>query len=163
MTKQEQKLDRLVKLFREHAAAEAVGDIDAVMATVSRKPLYEFYPLGYRMTDWSTIKEYYRMSLIENQMLKSRISVGASSASFGDQNPPEEVYWFGKDSIVTRDDLWATDDNNVKRSMRFYAVFALDGDLLAGETMLTTHFGGELMRPILAKCYDTLPGVSIIV
>lgn len=162
MTNSQQKHDRLVKLFREHAAAEAAGDIEAVMATLSRNPLYEFYPLGYRMTDWNTIKEYYRMSLIDNQMLRKRITIQGLSASFGDQNPAEDIYWYGKNSIVTRDDLWAKDDANVNRSMRFYSVFSLDGDLLAGEIMMTTHFGGQLMRPIWERCYATLPGVSII-
>ena len=165
MTKQEQKLDRLVKLVREHAAAEAAGDIDATMATVSRRPVYEFYPLGYRMTDWNTIKEYYRMSLIENQMLKGRVTVGPLSASFGDKNstPTEDIWWYGNDSLITRDDLWATDDKNVERSMRFYAVFKLDGDLLLGETYFTTQFGADILRPIVSKCFDMLPGVSIIV
>jgi hypothetical protein len=163
MTKQEQKLDRLVKLVREHAAAEADADVDATMATVSRTPVYEFYPLGYRMTDWNTIKEYYRMSLVDNQMLKSRIKVVGPSAAFGDQNTSEDIHWFGKNSLVARDDLAALDDDGVLRSLRHYSIFSLDGNLLSGEIMLTTHFGAELMRPIVSKCYETLLGVSIIV
>jgi hypothetical protein len=164
MTSTQQRQDRLLKLIREHAAAEAAGDIDAVMATVSRKPLYEFYPLGYRMTDWNTIKEYYRMSLIENESLSSgRISVGELSASFGqNESPAEDVFWFGKESIITRDDLWVRDEKNEKRSMRIYAVFSLDGDLLSGEIMMTTQIGGEIMRPVYEKLYATRAGVSII-
>jgi len=163
MTGQQQKLDRLLKLCREHAAAETAGDVDAVMATVSRKPIYEFYPMGYRITDWNTVKEYYRMSLVDNQMLKSRIKVVGPSAAFGDQNTSEDIHWFGKNSLVARDDLAALDDDGVLRSLRHYSIFSLDGNLLSGEIMLTTHFGAELMRPIVSKCYETLLGVSIIV
>jgi hypothetical protein len=156
--------NRLMELFRAHTGAEAVGDLDGVMATISPNTIYEWYPFGYRITDWNTIKEYYELCFAEYHLDKGTVTFGLS-ASFGDQDVPEDLYWWGeKNSMIARDDLFGLDADGVKRSMKHYTVWTLDPetDLLHGETVMTSKFGGEMFIPILDKLANR-PGFSRIV
>jgi hypothetical protein len=50
----------VLALCREHAEAEAVFDIDRVLATLVPEPLYEFHPAGRVLSGWSSIERFYR-------------------------------------------------------------------------------------------------------
>jgi hypothetical protein len=50
----------VLALCHEHADAEAVFDIDRVLATLVPEPLYEFYPAGRVLSGWTSIERFYR-------------------------------------------------------------------------------------------------------
>jgi hypothetical protein len=50
----------VLALCHEHADAEAVFDIDRVLATLVPEPLYEFYPAGRVLSGWTGIERFYR-------------------------------------------------------------------------------------------------------
>lgn len=153
--------DKLMKLFRAHTQAEANRDLDGVMDTICAEPVYEWYPMGYRLTDRAALREYYRLCFDTN----GRSDITGLSASFGnDPNPPEDLFWWGeKNSMIARDELSRVDEHGVRRSMKHYTVWQLEGDLLLGETVLTTKFGGEVFMPILDHLVATYPGVTRLV
>lgn len=160
----EKRKKRLMELFRAHTAAEGAYDLKGVMDTISPNTIYEWYPMGYRITDWHTIEEYYRLCYAED-FLAGRVKIDGYSASFGEQDVPADLYWWGeKDSMIARDDLWAMNEQGEWKSMKHYTVWTLDPetDLLHGETVMTSLYGGQLFVPILDRLAATMPGVSRI-
>ena len=51
---------RVLALCQEHAGAEAVEDIDRVLATLCDNPRFEFYPMRRGLSGWSNIETFYR-------------------------------------------------------------------------------------------------------
>jgi SnoaL-like domain len=49
----------MVAVAHAHAAAEAVGDIDATMATLDENPVYELQPMGRVLRGHDIAREYY--------------------------------------------------------------------------------------------------------
>jgi hypothetical protein len=50
----------VLDLCHEHAAAEAVFDVDRILATFAPVPRYEFYPLAKSVTGWANAERFYR-------------------------------------------------------------------------------------------------------
>ena len=51
--------DELVAVAHAHAAAEAIGDLDAVFETLEADPVYEFQPVGLRFRGMDATRRYY--------------------------------------------------------------------------------------------------------
>jgi hypothetical protein len=49
----------LTTIAHAHAAAEANGDLEATMATLEAEPVYDFHPVGLRMTGAKLTRRYY--------------------------------------------------------------------------------------------------------
>ena len=49
----------LTAIAHAHAAAEANGDLEATMATLEAEPVYDFHPVGLRMTGAKLTRRYY--------------------------------------------------------------------------------------------------------
>ena len=54
-----QTIARLTEIAHAHAAAEANGDLEATMATLEAEPVYDFHPVGLRMTGAKLTRRYY--------------------------------------------------------------------------------------------------------
>jgi hypothetical protein len=50
----------VLALCHEHAEAEAVLDIDRVLATLVPHPRFEYLPVGKTLEGWTTIETFYR-------------------------------------------------------------------------------------------------------
>jgi hypothetical protein len=51
--------DRMAELLEQHARFEYAGDLEATMATVSERPLWEFHPLGLRAEGRDAVRVAY--------------------------------------------------------------------------------------------------------
>jgi hypothetical protein len=51
----------VLALCHEHAAAEAVFDVDRVLRTLVPDPVYEFYPANRSLTGWERVETFYRV------------------------------------------------------------------------------------------------------
>jgi hypothetical protein len=51
---------RVLELCREHADAEALEDIDRVLATLCPEPRFEFFPMARQIVGWAIIEAFYR-------------------------------------------------------------------------------------------------------
>jgi hypothetical protein len=51
---------RVLELCQEHAGAEAVEDIDRVLATLCPEPRFEFFPMAKQVRGWDNIEAFYR-------------------------------------------------------------------------------------------------------
>jgi len=49
----------LISAAHRHAATEADGDLDGILATPEGEPVYEFYPLGRRFRGMANTRRYY--------------------------------------------------------------------------------------------------------
>ena len=49
----------LTTIARQHAAAEAAGDLEGTLATLEPDPVYELYPVGLRMAGMARARRYY--------------------------------------------------------------------------------------------------------
>ncbi len=50
----------VLALCREHAAAEAVFDVEGILATLVPDPTYAFYPANRSLSGWANIEAFYR-------------------------------------------------------------------------------------------------------
>lgn len=152
----------LLKLFWDHSRAEAEGDVDAVMATLAPEPLFEFYPAGYRVTSFESVRAFYSRVL---PVLRGRMRAGPGSAGFGvgHGNYHEDLMWFSSNSLIVREDLFFTDRHGVERNLVHMALFTLKGSLLEGERMWTTAAQIDLFDEVLGPGFANLPGVSRII
>jgi hypothetical protein len=51
---------RVLELCREHAEAEALEEMDRVLATLCPEPRFEFYPMAKQVRGWNRIETFYR-------------------------------------------------------------------------------------------------------
>ncbi len=51
---------RVLDLCREHADAEAIEEMDRVLATLCPEPRFEFYPMAKQVRGWDRIEKFYR-------------------------------------------------------------------------------------------------------
>lgn len=52
--------DAMYALGLRHASLEAAGDLEGTMDTLIEEPVYEFWPIGLRMTGRERVRRYYR-------------------------------------------------------------------------------------------------------
>ncbi|HLG85688.1 MAG TPA: hypothetical protein VKZ79_00665 [Alphaproteobacteria bacterium] len=57
----------LVKVALAHSAAEGAGDMAGTMGTLEANPVYDFYPMGRRMTGLDQVRRYYEHFFAEVQ------------------------------------------------------------------------------------------------
>ena len=50
---------RMLELGRQHALLEERRELDALMGTLVKEPVYEFYPIGLRMVGGHRVRRYY--------------------------------------------------------------------------------------------------------
>lgn len=152
----------LLRLFFEHGAAERASDVEAVMATLCDDPYYELFPLNYRMEGLAAVREFYVRMLGADRPGSSTFRITDISGNLGDLNSPCDVIWMGNDSMVSRDDLFMTDDEGRERAMRYLSIFTLKGMKLEGERIYMSAGGADYIRKILGDDFIQVPGVSII-
>lgn len=152
----------LLKLFFEHGAAERAGSVDAVMDTLCANPIYEFFPINYRIEGREAVREFYRRMLSADAPGSATFRITDTSGNLGDLKSPCDVLWIGNDSMVSRDDLIMSDENGRERNLRYLSIFTLDGDLLEGERIYMSGGAAEHMLKILGSDFVDIPGVSII-
>jgi hypothetical protein len=51
---------RVLELCHEHAEAEALEDMDRVLATLCPDPRFEFFPMAKQVRGWENIETFYR-------------------------------------------------------------------------------------------------------
>jgi hypothetical protein len=53
--------EKMLELLQTHSSREYARDLDGTMATVGPDPLWEFHPLGLRLTTRDAVREAYRL------------------------------------------------------------------------------------------------------
>ena len=52
-------VERMLELGRHHAAIETERDLEGTLATLVPEPVYEFWPMGWRMVGMDPARRYY--------------------------------------------------------------------------------------------------------
>lgn len=123
--------DRMLELGRRHASLEARRELDALMETLVGDPVYEFHPLGLRLSGGARVRRYYRQ-FFENFM--ERI-VGYELL--------EE--WVNETSVAQEYDI-TVELEGVRETHRVLGVLYADGSLLGGERI----YGSERILRLMA-------------
>ena len=55
----EERIARVARIGAAHAEAEGAGDLAGCLATLVDDPVYEFFPLGRRMTGGARVRRFY--------------------------------------------------------------------------------------------------------
>ena len=130
--------DRMLELGRRHASLEARRELDALMETLVADPVYEFHPLGLRLSGGARVRRYYRQ-FFENFM-----------ESIVDYKLIEE--WVNETSVTQEYDI-AVEVEGVRETHRVLGILCTDGSLLAGERI----YGSErVIRLMAGKMFTEL-------
>ena len=123
--------DSMLELGRRHASLEARRELDALMGTLVANPVYEFHPLGLRLSGGDRVREYYRQ-FFENFM-----------QSIVDYKLLEE--WVNETSLTQEYDI-TVEVEGARETHRLLGILFADGTLLGGERI----YGSERVILLMA-------------
>ncbi|WP_176593249.1 MULTISPECIES: hypothetical protein [Sphingobium] len=140
----EQMLDILLR----HDAAEARGDLDAVMATVSPNPFYEFHPAGITLDTVEAVRELYRTALPGYVQLLA--------------NAKQLDFWTNDTSCAAEFEFLIPLESGEYHRARLFVIIEFDGDLLQTERGYIDFIFEKHHSAVLGEDLLTFPGVRVI-
>jgi hypothetical protein len=137
--------DELVAVAHAHAAAEAVGDLDTVFATLEAEPRYEFQPVGLEFRGMETTRRYYEHFFA---------TFGACVA--GSELRTEAV---ADDGVVQEYTIWTSTgaDGGLERH-EVVGILTFGEDRLSGERVYASE---RLLRLMLGPVYDLCTPIEV--
>ncbi len=131
--------EKVLEAARAHAYAEAIGDMDATLATLGPDPVFEFYPARLTLKGWDTIEKFYRE---QYSTFSARVVDAEVFGEWANDNTAIQEY-----SVTVKN---ADDDGRVTyRVLSMSPV--LDDGKLAGERLFTDD---GFLRALLGDLYD---------
>ena len=130
--------DRMLELGRRHAELEERRDLDALMGTLVKEPVYEFHPLGLRLVGGDRVRRYYVQFF----------------ADFMEKIAGYELLqeWVNDGSVVQEYDITLDVDGD-RETHRVLGVLYAEGELLGGERI----YGSErLVRLMTGDLFGEL-------
>lgn len=132
----------VLALCHEHAAAEAVFDVDRVLHTLVPDPVYEFYPANRSLTGWEKVETFYRVEYPRFAMTVARFEL---LGEWVDEQAALQEY------VI---DVRPQADVETTMSCRVLSMMPVDPErgLLRGETLYCDEaFGRHLLGSLWAE------------
>jgi len=129
---------KMLELGQLHARLEAERDLDGLMATLVRDPVYEFHPLGMSLRGAERIRRYY------HQFFAGFMAHIADHALLGE--------WANEESVVQEYDITIEIDT-VKETHRVVGILYGEGRLLGGERI---YGSDRVIRLMLGDLFTEL-------
>jgi ketosteroid isomerase-like protein len=126
----------MLDLVERHFAAEAAGDVDSTMATVCPNPLFEFFPLGYRLTCRENVAELYRR-VLPSQARRTGLST-------------RKNIWFNNEGCVIETESRFKDGQGRDHSAANIVAFTFEDGLIKSERVF--------LDPVAAAMFDAALG-----
>ena len=117
----QQRIERVRNIGREHARVETEGDLAATMATLVDDPLYEFQPVGLLLRGRAGVERYYK-HLMEHFLPR------VESAGIVDE-------WCNENALAQEYDVKLRIDGEVEEH-RLVGVLVVGEEKLPGRTHL---------------------------
>jgi hypothetical protein len=136
---------RVLALCHEHAGAEAVEDVERVLATLVAEPVFEFFPLCRKITGRANIEKFYR----EQYPVFAKQVLGY--AVIGE--------WTNEIAAVQEYTIDVAETDG--RQSRYYVISMMPGDdatgLLTGERLYCDE---GFVRALLGPLFDRLQPIT---
>ena len=130
-----ESIARLIQIAHAHAAAEANGDLEATMATLEAEPVYDFHPVGLRMTGAKLTRRYYEHFFA---------NVGPRIAGFALLGE-----WVNDLGVLQEYTVRYRYDDGRERELYILGLFTFGKERLSGERLYAdTEFLGLLFGPV---------------
>ncbi|MDB5723235.1 MAG: hypothetical protein JWP15_3853 [Alphaproteobacteria bacterium] len=139
--------EEMMKVIERHLAAEAAGDVALTMETVAPEPLYEFFPLGYRITSRETVAELYRR-LLPSQARRTGVS-------------KRRNLWFNLQGCAIETESRFRDDIGGEHVAANIVAFTFEAGLLKSERVFLDPKAASAFEAALGADFLSLPGVSV--
>ncbi len=111
-------VEDMAALGARHAALEAAGDLEPLLATLAPDPVYEFHPVGLRMRGDALVRRFY------TQFCERFLPLRAGYALVAE--------WASETSVAQEYDVDLRVDGGVER-FRVLGILYARGDRLGGE------------------------------
>ena len=132
---------RVLAMCHEHAAAEAIEDVERVLATLVAEPQFEFFPICMKITGRKNIEAFYRQ---QYPVFAKQVIGYSVIGEWTNEVAALQEY------VI---DVAETDG----RESRYYVISMMPGDdatgLLTGERL---YCGDGFIRALLGPLFDRL-------
>jgi hypothetical protein len=136
---------KVLSLCHEHAGAEAVYDVDRVLATLVAEPRFEFFPLRKQITGRAAIEKFYREQY----------------PNFGPTVAGYEVIGEWTNEIAAVQEYTIDVDEADGSTTRYHVISMMPGDdatgLLTGERLYCDE---GFVRALLGPLFDLLEPID---
>jgi hypothetical protein len=139
--------EQMIALMATHDAAEARGDIEATMATVSANPCWELHPLGYVISTRAAVAEFYRRVLPSVKDIVSALK--------------KKNLWFNDDGYAVEFELAMVDQSAAPFVSRIITAFEFENGLLKAERAFLGTKHAKIMQEALRPDFLRVPGVTL--
>ena len=131
---------QLVMAAARHVATETNGDLEGILATLEGEPVYDFYPVGRRLSGMNNTRRYYE-HFVANAM--PRIV-----------DVEQHGEWIGDVGVVQEFTLSLEHPHaGETTSHRIIAILTFGEERLSGERMYSDEF---LFRALLGPLWDAM-------
>lgn len=135
---------QLVAAAAQHAETETRGDLDGILATMEGEPVYDFYPIGRRMSGMDRTRRYYE-HFVANVM---QLIVGFEQHS----------EWIGDVGVVQEYTITLHHPGtDAPTSHRIIAILTFGKERLSGERMYSDEM---LFRTLLGPLWNELTDIN---
>ena len=124
-------VEAMYELGGRHARLEAEGDLEGTLATLVAEPVYEFFPMGWKMTGRERVVRYYE-HLFAHFIPRTR-----------GYRLLEE--WVNETSVAQEYEIDVEVDGGGVESHRVLGVLCAEGNLLGGERIYASERCARLM------------------
>lgn len=137
----------MAALMARHDAAEAIGDVAAVMETVCSEPRYEFQPLGYHIRSREAVAEMYR------RLLPSQKDVVKGAKIMN--------RWFSDNGYAVEYEFNIVDVTGRPLVSHVIVAFDFEDRLVQAERVFLGPEHSETVKRALGSDFVTVPGVTV--
>ena len=136
-------LQQLVAVAKQHADAEAKGDLATILATMEGEPVYDLYPIGKRFSGMEKTRRYYEHFIAAAQH---------QIAGFELHNE------FINDTGVAQEyTVMLKHPNGTPTRHRIFAILTFGKEKLSGERMYADE---TLLRALVGPLWDELVPIA---
>ncbi|UZW57490.1 hypothetical protein NUH86_18070 [Sphingobium sp. JS3065] len=140
--------EQMLEILLRHDAAEGRGDLDAVMATVSSNPFYEFHPAGITLDTFDAVRELYRAAL------PGYVPLLASAKQLD--------FWYNDTSCAAEFEFLVPLESGEFHRAQLFVIIEFDGELLQAERGYIDFIFEKHHTAVLGAELLKFPGVRVI-
>jgi hypothetical protein len=136
-------LAQLVAVAKQHAEAEAQGDLDAILATMEGEPVYELYPLGKKFSGMEKTLRYYKHFVATAQKQIAGFEMHGE--------------WVANGGVAQEYTVMLHNPGGAPTAHRIFAILTFGKEKLSGERMYADE---TLLRTLVGPLWDELETIS---
>jgi hypothetical protein len=139
--------EQMLEILLRHDRAEADGDLEAVMATVSPNPHYEFHPAGITLDTFDAVKELYRTALPGYVPLL--------------ETAKQLNFWHNDTGCAAEFEFTFPLESGELHRAQLFVILDFDGELVQAERSYLDHELAKHHKALLGDELFKLPGVNV--